>query len=209
MKASSLLRGYLEVKRVTLPLAGVPANGLFASFAGEHEADLAAWRAAHPEHPEPPPSVEVGLRALSPGDEAEVFALAHAYAKSKGVEHPKEGDELYEYGKALHRCLLGVVDVDSDPRHPERFFDGGIEQIEGMHELGADGVLTLAEMHAAYQDEVSGHIKQLESEDGFRRVVEELAGPHGAPFYWALKPGSRVSSTLSMARLLRSLLQRK
>jgi hypothetical protein len=136
---------------------------------------------------------------LTPGDEALIYERARAYAIAHGLADPKEGEELYEYGKALHRCLLGVVDVDAGK--PEPFFDGGLAQLEGLAELGKDGVLTLAEMQQTYQDEVTGQLDSLEG-DKLEETLRELAGPHGAPLWFSLRPGLRVSCALTMARLL-------
>jgi hypothetical protein len=196
MKASQLLRGYLQTKRVDLPLAG-----------SHHQLE-------HDGGPEPdakrerPARVEVGLVPLSPGDEATIYERATAYARARGMGEPKEGDELYEYGKALHRCLLGVVDPDvTDRREP--FFDGGLKQLEDMVELGKDGVLTLAEMHQSYSDEISGLVAELSTEDGYAKATKELAGPDGASFFLSLRPGLRVSWALITAKLLVTSLQDK
>src|SRR5512145_2634901 len=158
MKASQLARGYLATKTVELPLCRPT---------GTDGAPGAA------------PVVTVGLRPLEPGEEGQVYARALSYARALGVPDAKDGDELVEYGKALHRCLLGAVDADSPRGRPEPFFDGGLEQLERMVEIGKDGVLTLAEMHQAYTDEVAGLTAELANEDGnaFERALEELAGP--------------------------------
>lgn len=187
MKATQLARGYLAIKTVTLPLAA-PAPKRTDGPDPDGGRDL-------------PAPVAVGLRPLTPGEEADIFARARAYAIAHGLTDPKEGEELYEYGKALHRCLLGTVDVDSPPGRPEPFFDGGLAQIEGLAELGKDGVLTLAEMQQTYQDEVTGQLDSLDG-DKLEATLEELAGPHGAPFWFSLRPGLRVSFALTTARLL-------
>jgi hypothetical protein len=187
MKASQLLRGYLQTKRVALPLAG-------SHDTIEDGPDHGAQR-GHPAR------VEVGLVPLSPGDEATIYERAAAYAAEHGLPSPREGDELYEYGKALHRCLLGVVDPDvTDRREP--FFDGGLAQLEEMVELGKDGVLTLAEMHQAYSDDISGMVAELSTEEGYARATKELAGPNGASFFLSLRPGLRVSWATITAKLL-------
>lgn len=187
MKASQLARGYLAIKAETLPLAA-PAP---KSTDGPDPDGAQAG----------PAPVAVGLRPLTPGEEADIFARARAYAVSHGLTDPKEGEELYEYGKALHRCLLGTVDVDSPAGRTEPFFDGGLAQLEGLAELGKDGVLTLAEMQQTYQDEVTGQLESLDG-DKLEATLRELAGPHGAPFWFSLRPGLRVSFALTMARLL-------
>ena len=184
MKASQLARGYLATKTVSLPLAApAPKN----------------TDGPDPDGAQTPAPVAVGLAPLTPGDEALIYERARAYAIAHGLTDPKEGEELYEYGKALHRCLLGVVDPDA-PK-PEPFFDGGLSQLEGLTELGKDGVLTLAEMQQTYQDEVTGQLDSFEG-DKLEIALGQLAGPHGAPFWFSLRPGLRVSCALTMARLL-------
>lgn len=190
MRASQLVRGYLQHRVIELPLAR-PRD----------EADQAGSG-------DKPAPVMVGLRPLTPSQEADIFERARRFAEDRGLEKPAEGDELYEYGKAVHRCLLGTVDPDTDPRHPAEFFDGGLDQILGLTELGRDGVLTLAEQHAAYQDDVQGQLGKLD-DAGLEAAIRELAGPRGGPFYFSLRPGLRVSCTLFMAHLLLSLLDGK
>jgi hypothetical protein len=196
-KASQLVRGYLQTKIVPLPLAGVRGQSLLDG--------------PHPDG-EPggttPGPVAVGLKPLPPWDEAEIRARALEYAKSHGIENPAEDGEVVEFGKAIYRCLIGVVDAESDPHSPLPFFDGGIEQIERMTELGRDGVLTLSRMHETYQDEVGGQIEDW-GEDGLKAAAEELAGPRGGFFWFALRPGMQLSYALFSARLLLSLLEDK
>lgn len=196
MKASQVLKGYLQQEIVQLPLAG--------GHLADHESGQAG------EAPAVPP-VEVGLLPLTPGQEADIAERARAYAKSRGIEDPKPDDELYEYGKHLHRCLLGVVDPESDPESPEPFFDGGLEQIENMAELGRDGVLTLSEMHEKFQDDVSGQIKKLDAmTDGeLDEFLAVAGGPHGEAHFFSLRPGLRASSWRFMAVLLRAYRQPK
>lgn len=196
MKASQVLRGYLAQKIVQLPLAGL------------NQADHDSGQAG--DAPAVPP-IEVGLLPLSPGQEADICEQARVYAKSRGVDDPKPDEELYEYGKALHRCLIGVVDPESDRDDPDPFFDGGLEQIEHMAELGRDGVLTLSEMHQSFQDDVSGQIKKLDAmTDGeLDEFLSVAGGPHGNAHFFSLRPGLRVSSWHFMAVLLQAYRQHK
>lgn len=204
MKASELLQGYLRPRRVRLPMAGtIPSQYLPGISAGQKEADLEAWRAEHPGEPDPPLPPEVGLLPLEPGTRGLVMERGRAYAKEHGLEDPQEGDDLYEYGKAIHTCLLGVVDADSDPRAPEPFFDGGVKQLLGMRELGRDGILVLAEMHEEFTAEVSGQLRKIGEAD-YERMVEEVAGPNGFPFWCALQPGLRWSFAHTTALQLRA-----
>jgi hypothetical protein len=185
MKASDVRRGDAQFKRVELELVGDGGR------------------------------VEVGLAPLRPGQESEVFARARAYAKKKAAEagnpehEPQEGDEVYEFAKSLFRCLIGVVDADSDPKRPEPFFDGGLQQIEEMGELMADGVLALARRHVAYQDELQKvtHRVGNADTDEFKQLLEEMAGPLALERYFSLRPGIAASFTITTVRLLLTLLQ--
>lgn len=199
MKASQIRRGYTAVKRVPLPLAGVGQ-----SLLGGPHPDGAQDAGSTPA----PGPVDVGLRPLPPWDEAEIVGRAMAYAKAHGAEDPQEGSELVEFGKSVYRCLLGVVDPDSDPSAPAPFFDEGVEQIEHWTELGKDGVLTLAQMHQEYQDEVTGQIAAW-TDEGILGAAKELAGPRG-PFVWySWRPGLQLSFALTTASLLSTLLPSK
>jgi hypothetical protein len=202
MKASELLRGNPQVKRVPLPIAGtIPALRLHGKTPEQKEADLEAWRAEHPGQPDPVPQPEVGLLALEPLQSGVILERAREFAKARGLEDPKPDDELYEYGKAIWTCLLGVVDPDSDPAKPEPFFDKGIEQLLSLRELGVDGIQVLAKEHDAFQMEVSGQLNEL-TEDEYRVMLEEATGPHGFPFLCSLRHGALLNFALTTANQL-------
>lgn len=207
MKASDLLRGYLQIRRVRLPLAGALPSQYLPGFTPEQkEADLEAWRAEHPGQPDPPAPPEVGLLPLEPGDRGIVMERGREYARSHGLDSPSEGDDLYEYGKAIHTCLRGVVDPESDPSSPEPFFDGGIEQLLRLRELGRDGILVLAEMHDAFTSEISGQVHHL-TDERYQEVLEEVTGPSGFPFWCSLRPGAQWSFMRTTAFQLRGCLK--
>jgi hypothetical protein len=182
MRASNLLRGSLAIRRVKLPLACAPA--------APGEAGL--------EHDSVP---EVGLRALSGHETALVLQRAREFAVSRGVADPKPDDELYEFGKAVHTCLVGVVDPDAPPERAEPFFDGGLQQLLSLPGLGRDEILMLAELQEQWQSEVSPGVKDIAPE-AFEQALEQLAGPAGGTFFFSLRPGTRLSFTRTMAGLL-------
>lgn len=211
MKAGDLLRGYLQIKRIPLPLAGTtPALRLHGKTPEQKEADLEVWRAEHPGQPDPPEQPEVGLLLLEPHQSALVLQRAREFAISRGVEDPQPDDELYEYGKAIWTCLLGVVDPDTadDPsKSPEPFFDGGIDQLLSMRELGVDGIQILAKEHGEFTDEMSGQVRKLTDEE-YQRLVKEAAGPDGYPFWSTLRPGVQWDCMRTTASLLHGSLSR-
>lgn len=75
--------------------------------------------------------IDVAILPLSAGDEAECIADAIRFAEARGVKDPKPGDRLYEKGLMVAIVLRSVIDPDPaiPEDKPERFFDGGAEQI--------------------------------------------------------------------------------
>jgi hypothetical protein len=189
-------------------MAGVRNNSNLLGAPERTEADLEAWRAEHPGRPDPPKPVEVGLLPLEPGANGIIMERAREYARQHGLDDPTEDEELYKYGKAIHRVLLGVVDPDSDPSAPEPFFDGGIDQLLKLRELGQDGIFVLAEMHETFEEEISSRTRTLSEED-YQTALEEVAGPNGLPFWFSLRPDTQWSFAHTTAFLLRAALGRK
>lgn len=177
MKASQLLKGKRAVKRIPLPLS------------------------RDPDAPEQA-QIIVGLKAFEPGEH---LRQAREYAIARGVKDPKDGDDLYEYGKILYTILLGCVDPDDDN---SPFFDGGLEQLIAFPGFEKDERILLAEMHEQWRQEVCPMVSEFE--DGqFEQALELLAGPGGSTFFLSLRPGMRVSLMRTTASLLLSSLRGK
>lgn len=199
MKASQVLSGKRAVHRVRFPFSCFGASLLpdAPEFAERKKAEREAWAAEHPGEAEPEP-VWVGFRLLTGLEAGAILEGAREYAKGRGIEDPKPGNELYELGKAIHTLAVACVDADA-PDEP--FFDGGVQQIQASPELGRDGILALAEQHEAYQDACNAELLKLSPEEVWA-AVKELAGPNGLPFCERLRPGLRATLLRSMAVLL-------
>jgi len=174
MRYSSLRQGVREIRRVSLPLARSPFG-------------------------DQPALPEVGIRSLTVGEAADAIAGAREFAQARGVKEPKEGDAAFELGLALNTVLIGCVDPD-DPAHPP-FFDS-LEQLQGAHDLGVDAILLLNEHIQTWQGLLTHGLKSLRAED-VDEYLEAITGSNGLDFFMRLRPGTRWTLVLSMARLLR------
>ena len=96
--------------------------------------------------------VSIALVSLSGADEVEVFAQARAFAKSKGIDDPKQGDPIYERAIWASTLLLACIDPESPESSPVPFFDS-VEEILGG--LDRDRIALLFEAQQAWQDETS------------------------------------------------------
>lgn len=119
--------------------------------------------------------------------EAKVLKGAREFAIEHGLAEPKPGDPLYELGRAIWTCALGVV--DGDPKVPESapvlFFDGGVKQIR--EKLDRDRIFYLARQQEAWQSEVAPGTKGVSVEDLQRMLFRIKETPEGVELpleYW-------------------------
>lgn len=96
--------------------------------------------------------VQIALVPLSGADEVETFAQARAFAKSKGIDDPKQGDPIYERAIWASTLLIACIDPESLEAAPVPFFDS-VEEILGG--LDRDRIALLFEAQQAWQDECS------------------------------------------------------
>jgi len=163
VKYSQVPKGKRAARRVRFPLVS-SGNKILPrppELEAQYQANLAAWKEAHPgEEPELEP--EVALLPLSPGEQADVLRDAYEFAVSRGVKEPKEGNDLYEYGKAVHTVARACVDVESlHLPNPEPFFDGGVTQILKDKEIGKDVIIYLADEQQTWQEECDARAFEL------------------------------------------------
>lgn len=158
-----------------------------------------AQQAAGVQSQEPP---EVGIRALTGWEWAEVLRQAAEFATERGAK-PDDADEVYQLGKMVHALALAVRDPD-DESHPP-FFDGGVGQILDSVDLGRDGIAYLFEQYETWQDMT--HPQQLRmSERELGEAIEKLSGAtsEALPFFLGLRRGTQFHLMHFSACLLRS-----
>jgi hypothetical protein len=150
---------------------------------------------------------DVGLRALTGIEWAEVLRQASDFATSRGGK-ADDSDERYQLGKMAHALALGCVDPD-DPQDG-LFFDGGVQQILDSVDLGRDGIAYLYEQLEVWQDET--HPQQLtmgpHELDG---AIAQLAGDEESSqrFFSNLRRGMQWRCARFMALMLLSFLGSK
>lgn len=216
MKFSQIAKGTRAVRQVELPLVNMPCPMVpdLPELAEQRARDLAAWQAARAAQPgQAPPvapdaTVMVGLRVLRGDEQLDVLEKARALAVQRHAE-PKDGDPIYDLGRALYTLELACVDPDAtDPDAPEaRFFDSADQILKSEH-IGRDGIAYLYECQELWQDECSPQALKL-SPERFEQLVDEVAGSATLDPLVRLRPGTRAIFTRTLAALLRSLQQDK
>lgn len=92
-------------------------------------------------------SARVDVRPLNGLEEADVLAKARAFAESKGVKAPRDGEPLYELGRQVFTLLLACLDPDSAA--PVPFFLSPEEVLE----LDRDRRSYLYECQESWEDQ--------------------------------------------------------
>lgn len=178
-KFSEVAAGVRARRSVLLPLPGAVVDGESGTWIG--------------------PTQKLDIRALNEGEHGEVLSLALAYAKSKGIDRPDDGDALYERGKMLHTLVLACIDSDSAPNNPQPFFDGGLDQIQKSEVLTPEVIGYLFEQQQLMQDDVAP-LKHDMTEAEFLSAAIETAKGNRAFFV-----SSRLGMQWSFVRTLASL----
>src|SRR5262245_55279121 len=101
---SQIAKGTRARKAIAFPVANMRCELLadLPELAERRGKDRAAWEAARAGQAAPVApdgDVLVDLRVLTGVEEATVLQKAREFAISRGLEHPKDGDPLYELGK--------------------------------------------------------------------------------------------------------------
>lgn len=111
--------------------------------------------------------------ALLDGDQdGEAMRGARNFARSKGVDAPKDGEPEYDLGYMAHTLLYGCVDHDSPREVPAPFFSS-VEQI--LRHLDRERIVWLYGLHQAFAKELSPATKPADF-DEVLSVVAEVAG---------------------------------
>ena len=141
---------------------------------------------------------KIDLRVLGPFEWSEVLTAARAFAVSKGVVDPDEGDPLYELGLHVHTLLLACIDSDSPTDAPAPFFDSA-EQMLNSSIIGRDHLAMLFAHHEVWEWECSPRAKELDKAE-FARIIAAAGQGDVGPFC-RLRPGMQLVCMRSLAEL--------
>ncbi len=198
MKLQDVVAGTRAIKRVRMPLINCPGELQVdqPELKEQRKADQGETTAGQP-------YVEVGLRAMTGEEYADVLSRAHSFSLSRGIEKPDETSPIYNLGVAVYTCAVACVDPDSDPRKPQRFFGTGTvesaadELLKSPH-VGRDVITYLHEQQEAWQDQVNPQALKLDLVQMWKLVgeVADSAGP-----LLNMRPGMRAIFTTFTARL--------
>ncbi len=150
-------------------------------------------------------TIQVGIRALTPGESSEVLAKAQESALAAGAKEWLATHPLCELHLMVH--LVAVACVDSEaPSEP--FFVGGAKEILASPEIAGDNLAYLAQQVKLWNDEVSPRDASLTAEQLVSIVIREAERPENAPetFFSRLRPSSQLSCFHSISKLLSDLL---
>lgn len=205
-RLADIAKGTRAIRRVELPLVNNRCTLLpdLEELADQRAADRAAWEESR-QGSEPTTTVTVGLRVLLGAEAAEVLSHAAAFARSKGVTEPRDGDPLYELGKMVHTLLLAAVDPDSDPRAVTPFFASAEEILTSEH-LGRDGIIYLFEQQEIWQEHCSPQLARF-APDELMGLIAKLSEDRDGSFFAKLRPAmrlilSRTSASLWLSSLM-------
>lgn len=152
--------------------------------------------------------VLVDIRIIGGEGQARILEYATAFAKKRGGE-PRDGQALFEFGKAVMQCALGVL--GHSPEKPgedpcrtnpgdcvEPFFASPEEVLEACDR---DRAMILAEHQSSLQSATSPLRHAMSDEEFYARVVElsqQQEGKEGS-FFETLDPSLRLTFARSMA----------
>lgn len=114
--------------------------------------------------------VLLDLKVLDGADDAAVLEYATMFAKSKGGD-AKDGDELFEYGKARKTVELACIDKDSTDDKPEPFF-ASMDEVDAA--LDRDRILSLAYQQKLFQA-IASPFKYAMTDDEFADAIVDIA----------------------------------
>lgn len=136
-------------------------------------------------------------------EEAEALSFAESYAREHGIKSPSPGMPLYDLGMQIKTLELSMLDVDSPPSARLRFF-GSTKEVES---LPRETIVYLFAIVDDWQDQCSPMSHKI-NDDSLYATIHKLGtgGPDAERFFDSCGPGLRRIFTLSMARLLVTLL---
>lgn len=150
--------------------------------------------------------VRLGVRVLLGAETLEVYEKAAAAARDHGVATWDAEDPVCSLFMMAHTLHIACVDLDSDEKRRERFFES-VEQILEDDELGTDNIALLYEQQVQWQDEVSGKSPMMTVAEVTRLVLDDAGRKPGDPGPLVhLRHASLVSCVRTMGQLSLTLL---
>jgi len=137
------------------------------------------------------------VRPINPVEHTTIVESARAFAMSKGVANPKDGDELYDDAKVLYTLVLACIDHDSSEKEPKPFFEGGFDQLHGTELLLPDHIGYLYEQQQLWQDECSPRFTNQTPGQFMAAVMQAAEGNQS--FFVGARPGMRWDFTRTLA----------
>lgn len=175
-----IAKGTRARKRIQLPMG-----------AAQFDPEIGTWGGGE--------IVDLDVRPINAVERSLVLERSRAFAKSKGVEDPTDGDELYDQARLLHTLAIACVDKDSPESDPKPFFDGGFEQLHTTELLTTDHIAYLFEQQQLWEDECSPRLKK-QTPGQFMATILSIAGGDMS-FFVGARPGMLWSFTRTLAAL--------
>lgn len=143
--------------------------------------------------------IPIDVRPLNGLEQAETLAKARAFAESRGVKEPRDGEPIYDLGKQVYTLLLACLDHESPGDAPRPFFASADEILEG---LDRDRRSYLYELQEMWEDECAPRPSSMESKDFLAWCMEVCSAPEGddGPFV-RLRPVLRWSCVRTLAAI--------
>lgn len=137
------------------------------------------------------------VRPLNGIEEADVLAKARAFAESRGVKEPKDGEPIYELGKQVHTLLLACLDAESAT--PVPYFASADEVLDG---LDRDRRSYLYQLQQSWEDQCAPRPSRMSEQDFVQKCMDICAAAEGddGPFVM-LRPVSQWSLVRTLASL--------
>jgi hypothetical protein len=151
-------------------------------------------------------TVRLDVRVLGPDDDIAIAVEAAKLARSKGVDEPAPGGEVYDGAETLFTLLRACVDTESPEEQPEPFFASLDELLPPDAAAAQKNPLTrehlafLREQQARWQDECSPRRRELDAGEYVAHVALAAEGDP-RPFV-ALGPAMQWAFARTMAREL-------
>lgn len=151
--------------------------------------------------------LELGLRPMPAGVDGDVLVAAHDQTVARKAT-PKDGEPIYDYWMGIYTLLHAAVDPDSDPKKPELFFDGGVDDILGA--FSREQVAALLQEQRILQQQCDPRPQKMGPGQFMAWVMKEAAAGEGDDFpFKRWHPSLQTSSVRTLASQYMSLLRDK